>query len=78
LLVVTVVAALRAQPLRVDARELPFAAAAVAGWALLWVIAPDDLDGWSNGAVAAVLALAAFVAAAVAAGGSRVAVHHGH
>jgi hypothetical protein len=78
LVAVTVAAALRAQPLPLALAEVPLALLAVAGWALLWVVAPAELDGWSVRAIVSVVAVAALVAAAVVAGGSRVALRHGH
>jgi hypothetical protein len=78
LLTATVVLALRAQPLPLEWGEAPLAAVAVGGWALLWLVAPSKLGGWSVGAALAVAALAAVVTAAIVAGGSRVALRHGH
>jgi hypothetical protein len=72
LLTVTLVLAWRAQPLPLAWSEAPLAAGAVGGWALLWLVAPSTLEGWSIGAAAVVAALATLVTAAVAAGGSRV------
>jgi hypothetical protein len=73
LLAATVGLAWREQPLPLAWSEAPLAAGALGGWALLWLVAPSKLEGWSIGAAFAVAALAALVTAAVVAGGTRVA-----
>jgi hypothetical protein len=57
--------AVRAARPRISASEWPTAGAAVGAWLLLWLIAPERLEGWAAGDVALVSALAALAAVAV-------------
>jgi hypothetical protein len=58
--------AVRAARPRVSVREVPAAAAALAGWILLWLVSPERLEGWSVRDAALVAALASLATAAVA------------
>jgi hypothetical protein len=58
--------AVRAARPRLSESEAPTAALAVGVWLLLWILAPEQLEGWSGGSVALVIAVAA---AGVALGG---------
>jgi hypothetical protein len=77
LLIVTAALAVRAQPLPLQWREVPIAASAISGWALLWLVAPARIEGWSVDAAAGVTAFSAVVTAAIVAGGSRVRLRDG-
>jgi hypothetical protein len=57
--------AVRAARPPISASEWPTAGAAVGAWLLLWLIAPERLDGWATVDVALVSALAALAAVAV-------------
>jgi hypothetical protein len=58
--------AVRAARQRLSEAEAPTAALAVGVWLLLWILAPERLEGWSGESVALVIAVAA---AGVALGG---------
>jgi hypothetical protein len=59
--------ALRAARPDLDAAEAPVAATALAAWLVLWVVSPEQLEGWTTGEAALVAAIALAGTAAVAA-----------
>ncbi len=78
LVALAVLFAVRATPIT-RADDLAVAAAAIAAWLLLWVVAPEQLEGWSasEALVVGALAVAGAAVATVLARSVRVALPHG-